>query len=126
MKRLAAILICLVLLGSILTGCSPTETISGKADVEESIADWKLEIRSGILYITVYDGTIYKTRIEADEISVLRPTFDEGGTVCTATLYKDHKEVDIINRSYVDDYNVTEEDLEERVGPVTKVVLADE
>ena len=125
MKRLAAILICLVLLGSILTGCSPTETISGKADVEESIADWKLEIRSGILYITVYDGTIYKTRIEADEISVLRP--ESGmGTVCTATLYKDHKEVDIINRSYVDSYEVTEGQLEEQVGPVSKVVLAEE
>lgn len=125
MKRLAALLFSLVLLGSILTGCSPTETISGKADVEESIADWKLEIRSGILYITVYDGTIYKTQIEADEISVLRPESGRG-TVCTATLYKDHKEVDIINRSYVDDYNVTEEDLEEIVGPVTKAQLADE
>ena len=65
MKKYAAIIICLAIGVSFLTGCpSPltssqtvVESFSGPADVEEYVSAVKLEIRSGILYVTVYDGT---------------------------------------------------------------------
>ena len=81
MKRFAAVLICLALCGSFLTGCGSestsqttaetvVESFSGHADVEGDVPGVRLEIRSGILYVIVYGGT-YKTTIEADEISVI-------------------------------------------------------
>jgi len=123
-KRFAIVLICLALCAGTLTGCGPlftsqtvVESFSGPADVEEYVSAVKLEIRSGILYVTVYDGTTYKTTIEADEISVLRPEFGRG-TVSTATIYKDHQEVAYFSRSYVQETNMTKKEIEEEFGPV--------
>ena len=123
-KRFAIVLICLALCAGTLTGCGPlftsqtvVESFSGPADVEEYVSAVKLEIRSGILYVTVYDGTTYKTTIEADEISVLRPEFGSG-TVSTATIYKDHQEVAFFSRSYVQETNMTKKEIEEEFGPV--------
>ena len=128
MKKFAAVLICLVLCAGFLTGCGPLstsltvrESFSGPADVEEYVAAVKLEIRSGILYVIVYDGTIYKTTIEADEISVLRPEPGRG-TVSWATIYKDHQEIAHFSRSYVEETNMTKKEIEEEFGPVKIVV----
>ena len=128
MKRFAAVLICLALCAGFLTGCGPLttsqtikESFSGPADVEEYVSAVKLEIRSGILYVIVYDGTIYKTTIEADEISVLRPEPGRG-TVSTATIYKDHQEIAHFSRSYVQETNMTKKEIEEEFGPVKIVV----
>ena len=129
MKKYAAIIICLAIGVSFLTGCpSPltssqtvVESFSGPADVEEYVSAVKLEIRSGILYVTVYDGTTYKTTIEADEISVLRPEFGQG-TVSTATIYKDHQEIAYFSRSAVQETNMTKKEIEEHFGPVKIVV----
>ena len=132
MKRFAAVLICLALCGSFLTGCGSestsqttaetvVESFSGHADVEGDVPGVRLEIRSGILYVIVYDGTIYKTTIEADEISVLRPEPGRG-TVSTATIYKDHQEIAYFSHSYVEETNMTKKEIEEEFGPVKIVV----
>ena len=91
-----------------------------KADVEEYVSAVKLEIRTGILYVTVYDGTTYKTTIEADEIYVERPEHGTG-TVSTAYIKKDHETVMIFSRSYVQETNMTKKEIEEEFGPVTIV-----
>ena len=51
------------------------------ADVEEYVSAVKLVIKSGILYVVVYDGSVYKTTIEADSIIVDRPEFGKGTVV---------------------------------------------
>ena len=131
MKRFAAVLICLALCGSFLTGCGSestsqttaetvVESFSGHADVEGDVPGVRLQIRSGILYVIVYGGT-YKTTIEADEISVIRPE-SGNGTVSTAIIYKDHQKVLSFSRSSLEETYMTKDEIEERFGPVKIVV----
>lgn len=99
---------------------SQTSEYMSKADVEEYVSAVKLEIRSGILYVKVYDGTTYKTAIEADEITVERPEPGKG-TVSTATILKDRQVVMYFSRSAVQETNMTKKEVEEKFGPVTIV-----
>ena len=128
LKKFATLVISFALGGSILTGCGsfvdtsfPTgsessvqtmvETIYGKADLEKYVSNVKLEIRSGILYVSVYDGSTYKTTIEADDITVIKPAEDgQGGTVSTATIMRNQHPVMYFSRSYVQ-YTLTSKDL---------------
>lgn len=142
MKKFATLVISFALGGSILTGCGPfvdtsfptgsessvqtmVETIYGKADLEKYVSNVKLEIRSGILYVSVYDGSTYKTTIEADDITVITPAEDgQGGTVSTATIMRNQHPVMYFSRSYVEEMNMTKEEVEKKFGPVTRVEKA--
>lgn len=93
------------------------------ADVEEYVSAVKLVIKSGILYVVVYDGSVYKTAIEADSIIVDRPEFGKG-TVSTAEIRKDNQTVMFFSRSQVEDSNMTQEEVEEKFGPVIKVEVS--
>ena len=89
------------------------------------VSNVKLEIRSGILYVSVYDGSTYKTTIEADDITVIKPAEDgQGGTVSTATIMRNQHPVMYFSRSYVQEMNMTKEEVEEKFGPVTRVEKA--
>lgn len=93
------------------------------ADVEEYVSAVKLVIKSGILYVVVYDGSVYKTTIEADSIIVDRPEFGKG-TVSTAEIRKDNQTVMFFSRSQVEDSNMTQKEVEEKFGPVIKVEVS--
>ena len=93
------------------------------ADVEEYVSAVKLVIKSGILYVVVYDGSVYKTAIEADSIIVDRPEFGKG-TVSTAEIRKDNQTVMFFSRSQVEDSNMTQKEVEEKFGPVIKVEVS--
>lgn len=120
---------------SILTGCksdtSATVALASEqtiveisdADVEEYVSAVKLVIKSGILYVVVYDGSVYKTAIEADSIIVDRPEFGKG-TVSTAEIRKDNQTVMFFSRSQVEASNMTQEEVEEKFGPVIKVEVS--
>ena len=100
------------------------EDLSGEADVSESVVDVILEIRSGILYVKLYKGPTYKTTIEADEITVDRPDIGsgKGGTIVSAVVLKDHKEVEALDRSYVEGQHMTREEAEKKFGTLTRVL----
>jgi len=93
---------------------------SGNTFLVKYVADTTLEIRLGKLYVTPCNGETYKTAIEADDITVVKPEFGTG-TVVTAYVYKDHKIVATFSRSYVDDHQITRDEIEQEFGPVTKI-----
>ena len=135
MRRTIVFLTIIALGVSILTGCksdtSATVALASKqtivdisdADVEEYVSAVKLVIKSGILYVVVYDGSVYKTAIEADSIIVDRPEFGKG-TVSTAEIRKDNQTVMFFSRSQVEDSNMTQKEVEEKFGPVIKVEVS--
>ena len=131
MRRTIVFLTIIALGVSILTGCksdtSATVALTiveiSDADVEEYVSAVKLVIKSGILYVVVYDGSVYKTAIEADSIIVDRPEFGKG-TVSTAEIRKDNQTVMFFSRSQVEDSNMTQEEVEEKFGPVIKVEVS--
>ena len=143
LKRYMALMTVIALGVSVLCGCTPADThvadataanavaeadaaaeqsfaesYPGENEVEEYVSAVKLLIISGVLYVEVYDGTLYKTTVEADEISVVRPEPGRG-TVSTAEIRKDHRTVMYFSRSYVQESNMTQAEVEEEFGPVT-------
>ena len=88
------------------------------------VADVTLEIRSGTLYVTPYNGPTYRTSVKADEIKVLRPDIGtgQGGSMCSASIIKDNCTVATFDRSYVADSKITKAELEQHFGHVTRVL----
>ena len=113
--RRKLILVCMCVLIVLISACS------NRLYKKERVADVTLEIRFGKLYVTLNNGPTYKTSLEADDISALRPEFGRG-TVSTAYILKDAQTVAVFSRSYVDDSKITKEDLENEFGHVTRVL----
>lgn len=111
-RKLIVIFICILMI--IVAACSCKEKHEDKPSVVVNVVDTKLEIRSGIVYVTLHNGETYKTTLKADEIDVYKPKPGEG-TVVTATILKNHARVAVLHQSYVDEY-MTKERAEDCLG----------
>ena len=115
-RKLIFSLMCVLVV--FVSACSSTP------DKVDYVADVTLEIRSGTLYVTPYNGPTYRTSVKADDINVVRPDIGtgQGGSMCSATIIKEDRTVATFYRSYVDDHKITRADLEEDFGYVIRVL----
>lgn len=96
--------------------------IGACSDKAHDFAGFSLDIRSGMLYVILYDGhgSTYRTTIEADDMEVKMPDWGKG-TIMTISIIKDKRTVLQFTRSYVDGH-MTKEEAEDRFGPLTRVL----
>ena len=121
-------ILCLFLLLIVfVSACAPRVEDLPPVSKMEPVADVVLEIRGEILYVTLNNGEIYKTKIEADDITVIRPQIGtgEGGSMVYATVLKDGEEVAYLSQSYVAEF-MTRKDVEADLGPLTRVLTESE
>ena len=126
-RKLILPLMCVLIV--LISACSnSTYKSENAADLSVGVADVTMEIREGILYVTPYKGPTYRTSVEADDISVLRPDIGtgKGGSMCSATVLKDGRTVATFDRSYVDSSEITKADLEHHFGHVTRIMTPSE